>query len=85
MPRAVSHEELAEMFLATQGARSWANIAGSFPAAITGLSPDTYEHFFERSEWSTHVEEVNRTGVWNRPIFGDYATKRDLHAIQVPS
>lgn len=84
LPRVVTHEMLADAFPLSQSGRHWVLIAGSFPDAITHLRPDEYEHFIERSEWTTYEEEMEHKAQWRQPHYGDYATQPALYAPSPP-
>jgi len=84
LPLAVTHEELVNAFPLSQEARCWTLVAGSFPRAITHLSPAIYEHNLARAEWDTYQKEVQQDVSWRRPEYGDYATQPAIYAPSPP-
>jgi hypothetical protein len=80
LPRAVSHEQLRAHFPVSASSRTFAVVAGSFPAQITSLNPDIYEHRLDRGEWSTWKEEVAGANGDRVPVYGDYATQAATYA-----
>lgn len=84
LPLVFGHEALADVFPISQKARSWSVISGTFPASITPLSPNDYEHKLERTEWQAWKAEIDRNAGWRPPIYGDYATQPSIYTPSLP-
>lgn len=80
LPRTMSHEELADVFPASQTSRNYILLGGTFPGSITPMRPDDYQHFRERGEWSAWQEEMLESGAWRHPNFGDFATQPSVYS-----
>jgi Beta protein len=83
LPRAISQEALRDLFPLSQRARSWIVLAGTFPSSITQMDPDQYEHQRERGEWIAWRDEIELSGLWRRPQYGDYATQPANYAVSL--
>jgi hypothetical protein len=79
LPRVASHEALCTAFPAGQTARNWVILAGTFPASITSMKPEDYEHFRERHEWQVWRNEALNGGPFRQPTYGDYATQPAIY------
>lgn len=84
LPRAISYETLRDAFPISQGARTWAVVAGTFPPSITDMSPEIYQHTRDRDEWLAWREEITQSGHGRLPIYGDYATQPALYTPSPP-
>jgi len=80
LPRAASYEQFQDLFPLTLTARTWAVLGGAFPASITEMSPETFEHFLDRDEWDAWKEEIGGKGLRRIPLYGDYATQPALYS-----
>jgi len=79
-----SIRELAAAFPVSQRCRRWVQLAGSFPPSITQLSPEEYEHFIERREWTQYVSAIESTDTSRLPSYGDYATQPARYEVSPP-
>jgi hypothetical protein len=79
LPRLNEFPALAAAFPIATRARLWAVVAGTFPASITDLSPEKYEHTLDRDEWQVYEEEVARELNYEPPAYGDYATQAAIY------
>lgn len=75
LPRTHSISQLAAEIPFIAGVRSWTVSGSSFPAAVTHLSPDAYEHTIERAEWTSYRQAWRESRDIRMPWFGDYATQ----------
>lgn len=84
LPRVVSHKELRDVFPLSQEARNWVVLGGSFPSSITDMTPDDYEHRWERREWTAWRDEMQDLGNHRPALYGDYATQAAIYAPSPP-
>jgi hypothetical protein len=84
LPRAVQYDVLPDAFPVSRGARNWVILAGSFPASITEMKPDDYEHIRERGEWINWRDEASQSMSGRFPIYGDYATQAPVYTPSPP-
>lgn len=84
LPRYVPLTELHDTIELARTAQSWTIAAGTFPASITHLSPDTLLHNLDRSEWESYNEQVAQLGGRRIPNFGDFATQSASYTPSAP-